>query len=100
LPAQLAAVSHAKAQHTGRGRIRRMKKHSLPDIAPDNTDAQLQPRGLTIPQAAAYSGFTIWGIRQAIWSRKIEYIQGGKRFIILRDDLDRFLEKQRSKVWP
>jgi excisionase family DNA binding protein len=58
----------------------------------------LQPRGLRIREAAAYSRLTVWAIRTLIWDRKIPYLQQGKSYVILRDDLDAYLESQRYKV--
>ena len=58
----------------------------------------VHPRGLTIQQAAKYSGLKIWNIRTLIWERRIPYLQTGKHYIVLRDDLDRYLESQRYKV--
>jgi hypothetical protein len=58
----------------------------------------LQPRGLRIHQAAAYSGMTVWAIRSLIWDRKIPYLLQGKSYIILRDDLDAYQNSQRYKA--
>jgi excisionase family DNA binding protein len=62
------------------------------------TPLGLQPRGLKIPEAAAYSGMTVWAIRSLIWDRKIPYLKQGKSYIVLRDDLDAYLNSQRYKV--
>ena len=49
-------------------------------------------RWLTIPQAAVYASVSIKFIRTLIWSRDLKYTKAGKRFIIDRQELDRWLE--------
>jgi hypothetical protein len=56
------------------------------------TASNLPPRGLRVEAAANYSGLTCWNIRTAIWSGKLVARTGGKYLIILKDDLDFFLE--------
>jgi hypothetical protein len=56
------------------------------------TASNLPPRGLRIQQAANYSGLTCWNIRTAIWSGKLAARTGGKFLVILKDDLDFYLE--------
>jgi hypothetical protein len=51
----------------------------------------LEPRGLRIRDAAAYGGVTVWFIRSAIWAGKLKARKGGSVQIILREDLDAFL---------
>ncbi len=57
-------------------------------------ESPLAPRGLRIVQAARYAGVSTWFIRQAIWEGRLKARRCGKVVIILRDDLDRFLEDQ------
>jgi excisionase family DNA binding protein len=57
-------------------------------------ESPLPPRGLRIVQAARYAGVTTWFIREAIWEGRLKARRFGKFLIILRDDLDRFLENQ------
>ena len=62
--------------------------------APAITVSLLQPRGLRIVQAAIYAGVTTWFIRQAVWRGRLKARRCGKFVIILRDELDQFLESQ------
>ena len=55
-----------------------------------------RPRLLTVKDAAAYLSCTIWCVRSLIWSRKIPYLKLGKRFLIDRADLDKFIEREKS----
>ena len=63
--------------------------NTLPQAAP-----LVPPRGLRIIEAARYAGVTTWFIRQAVWEGRLEARRCGKFVIILRDELDRFLEAQ------
>jgi excisionase family DNA binding protein len=49
------------------------------------------PRGLRVPDAAQYAGVSHWFIRSAVWNGKLRARRAGKVIIILRDDLDEFL---------
>jgi excisionase family DNA binding protein len=51
----------------------------------------IAPRGLRVADAAAYAGVTLWHIRTAVWSGRLRARRAGKVIIILRDDLDRYL---------
>jgi excisionase family DNA binding protein len=55
-----------------------------------NTQNQV-PRWLTIPMAAVYSSSSVKFIRTLLWKRELQYTKAGKRFIIDRDDLDRWM---------
>ena len=57
-------------------------------------ESLLLPRGLRVVQAARYAGVTTWFIRQAIWQGRLKARRCGKVVIVLRDELDRFLESQ------
>ena len=57
-------------------------------------ESLLPPRGLRIMQAARYAGVSTWFVRQAIWEGRLKARRCGKFLIILRDELDRFLESQ------
>lgn len=49
-------------------------------------------KSFTIPQAAAYSGLTHWQVRMAIWQGRLAAKRVGKSLIVLRQDVDGFLE--------
>jgi len=57
-------------------------------------ESLLPPRGLRIVQAARYAGVSTWFIRQAVWEGRLKARRCGKFVIILRDELDWFLENQ------
>jgi excisionase family DNA binding protein len=54
------------------------------------------PRALTIPHAARYLSCSVKFVRSLIWKRELKYVKVGRRFIIDRHELDRWLnENQR-----
>jgi len=63
-------------------------------VSPLQTSIQLPitPRLVTIKQAAAYCSCSVWSIRQAIWSKELPACMIGKRYLIDRADLDRFID--------
>jgi len=63
----------------------------ISDIATTST-AIMEPRGLRIRDAVAYSGLTPWAIRTAIWAGRLPAKKSGRGIIILRSDLDSFLD--------
>ncbi|MGA8555135.1 MAG: excisionase family DNA-binding protein [Candidatus Acidiferrales bacterium] len=62
------------------------KKHVQAAIA-----APAEARYLTIKGAAAYASLTVWFVRELIWGRKIPYARLGNRYVIDRENLDKFI---------
>lgn len=54
------------------------------------------PRALTIPGAAKYLSCSVKHIRHLIWSRQLKYAKAGRRFIIDREELDRWLSQNQQ----
>lgn len=52
----------------------------------------ITPRLVTIKQAAAYCACSVWAIRQVIWSKELPACMIGRRLLIDRGDLDRFID--------
>ncbi len=54
----------------------------------------IQPRLLTLPDAAAYLGRSVFSLRTLIWSGELAVVQhpGGRKMWVDRLDLDRFIE--------
>lgn len=57
---------------------------------------QITPRLLTIKQAAAYASATVWAIRELLWNDTIPHVVIGRRHLVDRGDLDRFIDAQLS----
>jgi excisionase family DNA binding protein len=55
-----------------------------------------QPRCLNISEAAAYLAATTWYMRSLIWERKIPFAKRGNRYVFDRNDLDNFVDAQKT----
>ena len=47
---------------------------------------------LTVKQAAAYAGCTVWAIRTAIWEKNLRACTIGCRLLVPREQLDAFID--------
>jgi excisionase family DNA binding protein len=56
------------------------------------------PRLLSLRDSANYLGAHVWAIRQMVRKREIPYIQIGRKYLIDRMDLDRFVERNKVGV--
>ena len=68
---------------------KRFKKPVVPVVAISG------PRLLSVKDAATYLGAHLWAIRQMVRKREIPYVQIGRKHLIDRLDLDRFVERNR-----
>jgi excisionase family DNA binding protein len=57
----------------------------------------ITPRLLTIKQAAIYLSATVWSVRQLLWARTVPHVIIGRRHLIDRGDLDRYVDAQLSE---
>ncbi len=58
----------------------------------------MESRGVTVQEAAAYLSTTAPAIRQLIYKRELPFTKLGKRHIIDRLDLDKFIERRKHIV--
>jgi len=75
------------------------KKLGLPTASP----AGVEPRMLTIPQAARYLGARDFFVRNLCRDTRhgkagLPYLIFGKRIVIDKADLDRFIESQKTQL--
>jgi excisionase family DNA binding protein len=56
------------------------------------------PRMLTIPESAEYLRSSVKFVRSLIWSRTLPYIRAGKRYVIDREDIDRWIERTKHTM--
>jgi excisionase family DNA binding protein len=77
-------------------RVAKRPAHPKQQSSKSAVNPRVEPRGLTIPEAADYLGSTIWFVRTKIWSGEIPATRYGKRFVIDRRDLDGFIERSKS----
>lgn len=57
-------------------------------------------RGFRIPQAAEYTGLSVWHVAELIRSRRLLALkpQGCRHYVILREDLDGMLDEMREEA--
>lgn len=55
----------------------------------------MESRGVTVQEAAAYLSTTVPAIRRLISKRELPYLKLGKRFILDRQDLDKWIERRK-----
>ena len=55
------------------------------------------PRLLKITEAAAYTGRSVWSLREAIWSGDLPFVRG-KGYLLDRADLDSWIEKTKKRL--
>jgi excisionase family DNA binding protein len=52
------------------------------------------PRLLTVKQASAYTGATVWAIRELYWAKEVLGTIVGRRLLISRESLDAFIDRR------
>ena len=68
---------------------KRFKKPVVPVVAISG------PRLLSVKDAATYLGAHLWAIRQMVRNRELPYVQIGRKHLIDKVDLDKFVEKNK-----
>ncbi len=68
---------------------KRFKKPIAPVVAISG------PRLLSVKDAATYLGAHMWAIRQMVRNRELPYVQIGRKHLIDKVDLDKFVEKNK-----
>jgi hypothetical protein len=63
---------------------------AIPAAVPPNPNAL----SFSLKQAAAVTGVALWAIRSAVWARKLPARVIGKRQIVLRSDLEKWIANQ------
>ncbi len=80
---------------------KRQNASNAPAVVPFSTStsdtspaASLVPRLLSVKQAAAYTGATVWAIRQLYWAKEIAGFIAGRRVLLDRTSLDRWIDRR------
>jgi excisionase family DNA binding protein len=58
------------------------------------TTASLTPRLLTVKQAAAYTGATVWCVRELYWKKEVAGFKAGRRLLLSRESLDAWIDRR------
>jgi len=69
-----------------------MKAQRIP-----NPLQKLNKRLYSIPEAGQYLGRTVWSIREMIYAGKIAYIRDGRRILLDVNDMDSWIEENRTR---
>src|SRR4051812_40160171 len=77
-------------------KFRNSSAASPAEIPQQKSQQEITPRLLTIKQAATYLSATIWSVRELLWSDRIPHVVIGRRHLIDRGDLDRYIDRQLS----
>jgi excisionase family DNA binding protein len=76
---------------------KKKREHLIENQVKRETGDVSMTRLLTIRAASIYMGCTVWAVRSLIWSGEIRFLRlGKKRIYIDRQDLDRWIEKQKT----
>ena len=62
-----------------------------------NPSQKLNKRLYSIPEAGQYLGRTVWSVREMIYAGKIAYIRDGRRMLLDINDMDRWIEENRTR---
>ncbi len=57
----------------------------------------VEQRLFDLKDAAAYLGCKLWTVREMIWHGQIDFIRNGKRQFIAREDLDKWIEADKTR---
>jgi excisionase family DNA binding protein len=80
--------------------VSNQRKKKSPAVAtPEVNSPQNNPaRGLRVSEAASYLGATVCFVRTLINNQEIPALLLGKRHVLLREDLDEYLDTQRRRA--
>lgn len=56
--------------------------------------SEINPRLLTVKQASAYVGCTIWAVRELYWAKEVAGTIIGRRVLLDRKSLDAFIDRK------
>jgi len=63
---------------------------------PKRVKPAIEPRLLSIKDAATYLSCTIWAVRSLAWNRKVPSLKIGNRILFDKKDLDAYVERSKS----
>jgi excisionase family DNA binding protein len=63
-------------------------------VVPVPTPTDITPRLLSVKQAAAYTGATIWHVRELYWAKEIAGFIAGRRVLLDRTSLDAWIDRR------
>jgi excisionase family DNA binding protein len=68
---------------------KKKRNYNLPDTS-------VPARMLTVNQAAAMTGATVWYVRNLAWSNKVPHVRFGSRILFDKADLDAYIDRMKQ----
>ena len=68
----------------------RQKQTSASPVA----NLNITPRLLSVKQASAFTGMTVWHLRSLYWAKSVAGFIAGRRLLIERESLDAYIDEQ------
>jgi excisionase family DNA binding protein len=91
----LSTIIVGKVETDRRKKRMARKSKTQPKAATTAVEPTNQQRYFRVVEAAAYLRCAKWAVAAAIRTKKLPYIPVGKRYVLLREDLDAFAASQR-----
>ena len=60
------------------------------------TNPVRQKRLYSIKEASIYLGRSVWALREMLWAGKMPYIKDGRRILLDINDIDSWIEKNKT----
>lgn len=57
----------------------------------------VRKRLYSIKDASVYLGRSVWAVREMLWAGKIPYVKDGKRILLDIQDMDNWIEKNKTQ---
>lgn len=73
-----------------------VKRRKLAVVEPPAEPPTVAQRLYRIPQAAAYLNCSVWAVRDLLRRKAVPKIKLGKKFLVDRSDLDRWIEREKA----
>jgi excisionase family DNA binding protein len=64
-----------------------------------NPSQKPNKRLYSIPEAGQYLGRTVWAVREMVYAGKIAYIRDGRRMLLDINDMDSWIEENRTRYY-
>lgn len=61
------------------------------------TNPLRQKRLYSIKEASEYLGRSVWAVREMLWAGKMPYVKDGRRVLLDINDIDLWIEKNKTQ---
>jgi excisionase family DNA binding protein len=56
-----------------------------------------QKRLYSLKEASIYLGRSVWALREMLWAGKIPFVRDGRRILLDINDMDKWIEKNKTQ---